>query len=355
MDSFRLQFPDSQTKRVLLSSSRNNILHFTSPSRKTSLVPSSNVPITPFTSPKGTPSPVPRLVVVLPASTDGLETTVVLLKKYKSLDHYAYERKDVWHIGLGSRCSLRVDPTGKKACISGHGKERNCHIPGFLTDFVRNFVKEQSEQYEGRMFGQVGFNYGAHVRGQSYTPGRWPILSISKQSNFCLSYPELLFLWARSMSQSSNSHLVSLYYEMVCYSLGLVIPELEITVRPEGIILQGYDEELLTEVCDFLRGTSASSIQIRDTQPVNTQSNEVEYKGLVSKALKEIRAGKYSKVIASRFVDLDKLVDMPATLLHGRRANNPARSYTLNHGGFQATGFSPELVMAFQKGMVVTE
>jgi salicylate synthetase len=134
-----------------------------------------------------------------------------------------------------------------------------------------------------------------------------------------------------------------------------VVPELEITVRPEGITVQGYDEELLTEVCDFLSGTCASSIQVRDPQPVNTQCNEEEYKVLVSKALKEIKAGKYSKIISSRSVDLEKLVDMPSTLLHGRRANNPARSYTLNHGGFQATGFSPELVMALQKGRVVTE
>jgi len=134
-----------------------------------------------------------------------------------------------------------------------------------------------------------------------------------------------------------------------------VVPELEIAVRPEGITVQGYNEELLTEVCDFLSGTSASSIQVRDPQPANTQSNEEEYKVLVSKALKEIKAGKYSKIISSRSVDLEKLVDMPLTLLHGRRANNPARSYILNHGGFQATGFSPELVMAFQKGKVVTE
>jgi salicylate synthetase len=134
-----------------------------------------------------------------------------------------------------------------------------------------------------------------------------------------------------------------------------VVPELEITLRPEGITVQGYNEELLTEVCDFLSGTWASSIQVREPQPVNTQCNEEEYKVLVSEALKEIKAGKYSKIILSRPVDFEKLVDMSSTLLHGRRANNPARSYALNHGGFQATGFSPELVMAFQNGGVVTE
>jgi salicylate synthetase len=162
------------------------------------------------------------------------------------------------------------------------------------------------------MFGQVGFNYGAHVRGQSYTPGRWPILSI-------------------------------------------MILEIEITVRPEDITIQGHDEERLNEVSDFLKSTSTASVQIRDPQPVNTQCNEIEYMTLVAKALVEIRAGQYSKIVASRFVDLGRLVDMPATLLHGCRANTPARGYTLKHGGFQATGFSPELVIAVEKCMVVTE
>ncbi len=111
----------------------------------------------------------------------------------------------------------------------------------------------------------------------------------------------------------------------------------------------------MTEVSDFLKVQSPLNFLARIAQPVSTQQNEEEYKILVSKALKEIKAGKYNKIIASRFVDLDRLVYIPATLLHGGRAKNPARSYILNHGGFQATGFSPELVMAFQKGMVVTE
>ena len=166
------------------------------------------MPVTSFTSVKDTtPAPVPRLAVALPACKDGLETTVILLKKYKSLDHFAYERKDVWHIGLGSRSSLRADPKGETAWISGQGKERNCLIPGSLTDFVKNFVTEQSQQHEGRLFGQVGFNYGAHVRGQPYTPGRWPILSISKEPVSCVLYPDLLFLLAGSMFQSPGSLL----------------------------------------------------------------------------------------------------------------------------------------------------
>src|SRR4051794_13113886 len=61
------------------------------------------------------------------------------------------------------------------------------------------------------------------------------------------------------------------------------------------------------------------------------------------------------KVIASRAVDLTEAVEMRATLLKGRRQNTPARTFSLNHEGFEATGFSPELVLCLENGKVTTE
>lgn len=75
----------------------------------------------------------------------------------------------------------------------------------------------------------------------------------------------------------------------------------------------------------------------------------------VAKAIAEIKTGKYTKVILSRPIDLPAKVDMPATLLHGRLHNTPARTFSMNHAGFQATGFSPELVVSVRDGRVVTE
>jgi salicylate synthetase len=182
MDSLQIRFSDSQTAEMLLSSTRENILRYTSPS------PSCMAGMPQVTEIPTIPSlPIPRVTVVLPASADRLGETVSLLNKYKRLDYFGYERKDIWYIGLGSLASLRVDPKGEKALIYVQGKERNCTIPGSLTDFARDFVTEQSEHHEGKIFGQVGFNYGAHVRGQKYTPGRWPILSMSKK-DISLSY-----------------------------------------------------------------------------------------------------------------------------------------------------------------------
>lgn len=303
---FALDLPDSRSKRVPLSPRRENIIQSLSPDCKVDSNQSSNKSL------KDTAMLVPRLVAVLPGCKDRLESTVSLLTKYKNLDHFVYERKDVWHIGLGSRSSLQVDPRGKTALMTGQGRQEECPIAGSLTDFVRDFIEDQSLRHEGRIFGQVGFNYGAHVREQSYTPGRWPILS-------------------------------------------MMVPELEITLRPDRVTIQGYDQQQLDEVCDFLKGTSLTPFRVREPHPVNTQVNEKKYKAIVSRALAEITDSKYDKVIVSRAVDLGSLIDMPSTLLHGRRGHTPARTYTMSHAGFQATGFSPELVMAVQNGIVVTE
>ncbi len=303
---FALDLTDSRSKRVPLSPKKEKIIQYSTAEYKANSNQTLNKPL------KDTPKLVPRLVTVLPGCRDRLESTVSLLTKYKNIDHFAYERKDFWHIGLGSRSSLQVDPTGQAALMTGQGRQEELPIVGSLTDFVRDFIEDQSQRHEGKIFGQVGFNYGAHIREQSYTPGRWPMLSI-------------------------------------------IVPELEITLRPEGVSIQGYDQQQLNEVCDFLKSTSMMPFIVREPHPVNTHVNEKEYKSIVSKALAEITDGKYNKVIVSRAVDLHNLVDMPSTLLHGRRGNTPARSYTMSHAGFQATGFSPELVMAVQNGIVVTE
>jgi salicylate synthetase len=75
----------------------------------------------------------------------------------------------------------------------------------------------------------------------------------------------------------------------------------------------------------------------------------------VAHGITEIKSGKYDKIILSRAIDLEEEVDMVGTLLEGRHRNTPKRSFAISHAGYQATGFSPELVMALQNGRVVTE
>ncbi|MCV5760636.1 yersiniabactin biosynthesis salicylate synthase Irp9/YbtS, partial [Escherichia coli] len=61
------------------------------------------------------------------------------------------------------------------------------------------------------------------------------------------------------------------------------------------------------------------------------------------------------KVIVSRAIPLPSRIDMPATLLYGRQANTPVRSFMFRQEGREALGFSPELVMSVTGNKVVTE
>jgi salicylate synthetase len=72
-------------------------------------------------------------------------------------------------------------------------------------------------------------------------------------------------------------------------------------------------------------------------------------------ALSDIAQGRYGKVIPSRALEIEGKIDMPATLLAGRHANDPARTFPISHGGYRATGFSPELVLSVDNGKVMTE
>jgi salicylate synthetase len=114
---------------------------------------------------------VPRKAV---ENYDHLEVVASLLTKYSNQDYFAYERGDVWHVGLGSHASLRINPSGEVALIKREGKEDVIPITEPLEDVARNFASEFERG--GKMFGHVGFNYGAHVRGQSYFPGRWDLM-----------------------------------------------------------------------------------------------------------------------------------------------------------------------------------
>ena len=64
---------------------------------------------------------------------------------------------------------------------------------------------------------------------------------------------------------------------------------------------------------------------------------------------------RYVKVIVSRAIPPAIAgIDMPATLLYGRQANTPVRSFMFRQEGREALGFNPELVMSVTGNKVVT-
>ncbi|KAJ5584516.1 ADC synthase [Penicillium hispanicum] len=138
------------------------------------------------------------------------------------------------------------------------------------------------------------------------------------------------------------------------YALALTMPP---TVgawhtSPENGPVEPNDDQELRKMC-LVNG--ATTVASGPTQTIDTRDPPGEYTAQVEKALAGISEGKYSKVISSRQVQLQEKVDMPATLLCGRRSNDPARSFSFNHSGSLVTSFSPELVMSVRRGQVITE
>ncbi|KAJ5876305.1 uncharacterized protein N7529_001889 [Penicillium soppii] len=243
-----------------------------------------------------------------------LETVVSVLARHKTDDYYAYERGENWFIGIGNQASLIFDSKGETVTIDKESSQTSRPLDGSsITDVAREFVSDNSKS-GCRIFGQAGFNYAAHVRGQQFTPGNWPLLA-------------------------------------------LLVPRIELLLIGHTITLKGIEEEEVKSLYEFVRYHSASLCLTchQSVQHIDTQDIEGNYTARVEKALLDIAQGQYVKVIPSRILEIEYKIDMPATLLAGRRSNNPARTFSLSHAGYQATGFSPELVFSVDNGRVITE
>ncbi|MDL9946662.1 salicylate synthase [Gordonia sp. ABSL11-1] len=132
----------------------------------------------------------------------------------------------------------------------------------------------------------------------------------------------------------------------------LIIPEFEATVDADGIDTGTAGPDVAQRLQDLASSTTPDT----EPSPIEIRTDPDDYRGRVARAVGEIAAGRYQKVIMSRRVDIPFAVDLPATYARGRLENNPARSYLLRLGGLSAAGFSPELVVAVDiDGTVVTE
>ncbi|KAE8353678.1 ADC synthase [Aspergillus coremiiformis] len=245
-----------------------------------------------------------------PGPKDLTQTVAALLTAYQDSDTYAYERNGTWYLGLGSAVSMGINADGTECSTTKDGKEETHAVNEPLADIARKFMSEHSTA-DHVVFGQVGFNYAAHIRGQTYTPGQWPLLS-------------------------------------------LMVPRVRVRLDRDSVEVNGSDEREVEDLRALLKSGVDIARAVR-SQSVDTMDFSGQYTAQVERALAEMQAGLYTKVILSRIVELTDSVDIPATLLCGRGANIPARTFSLNHAGFRAMGFSPELVMSVQDGMVSTE
>ncbi|GKZ27868.1 hypothetical protein AbraIFM66951_005828 [Aspergillus brasiliensis] len=257
-----------------------------------------------------------RKQIILRGATCPLETTVALVAHYRKDSYYIYELNDIWHIGLGTSAALTLDAQGQTAFRTGNdGQSESTGITGSPTNTIRQFAAEYSSH--GKVFGQVGFNYSARCSGKAFVPGQWPMLS-------------------------------------------LMVPRMEVTIQRSKITLTSGDEQEIQKASDHIRSiveadpTDNSAFPSFDNH-VNLNVDAEGYQARVANAIADISEGKYIKAIPSRKVPLGFRVDILATLLHGRRANTPARTFSFNHHGIQATGFSPEVLLSITGEEAYTE
>ncbi|KJZ75820.1 hypothetical protein HIM_04644 [Hirsutella minnesotensis 3608] len=252
--------------------------------------------------------------IALPSPRDQLDITVAILRNRQTEEYYAYENNDTWNIGLRSHASLVIDAHGKKATtIDRHGRRETHSIHEPINDMARAFSLEHSAH--GKVFGQVGFNYSAHISGQAYIPGQWPMLS-------------------------------------------LMAPCVQVAISRNGVTVTGHDEDEARAVFDLIQThrTGGNTHPVPDCfMSIDLEAHPDDYKTRVARAVSEINKGRFTKVVPSHIVRLPIRVDMLATLYHGRRANTPARTFALSHAGIEAIGFSPEVSLSVHGHVAFTE
>ncbi len=142
----------------------------------------------------------------------------------------------------------------------------------------------------------------------------------------------------------------------------LIVPEVELVIEPDTVDPAHIDtgetapDRAARLLAVAARATAPPESAAVDVMPVDVSDDRDDYRGRVARAVDEIARGDYQKVILSRRVDIPFDIDISATFVRGREANDPARSYLFRLGAMSGAGFSPELVVAVDADRrVVTE
>jgi salicylate synthase len=126
--------------------------------------------------------------------------------------------------------------------------------------------------------------------------------------------------------------------------LELVVPRTHVLLSPGRTLVRSVDEAELDAVGKLLDDPPGV-----DESPSGSVELDLgdggDYRDAVAAAVAVIRSGQLSKAIISRTVPIEERIDFAATLVRGRRANTPARSFLIDCPDFQAVGFSPETIV----------
>jgi len=250
-------------------------------------------------------------VVALPTDVHPAELIaelVRLLPEASGEQYLVYEHSGEWTLAFGVAALIELDAGELRVTRDGVTVRRAWSGgPGAALGEVVDLLLLEAEQ----LFGWIAFEFGTYRHGL--------------QGRLAAGAPLARLFW----------------------------PSTRIRICDNEIHYSGATPEQIRLVEEMLAGTIPAAGAAR---PVDVRVDTAQYRDRVARAVGEIAAGHYDKVILSRRYDVPFAVDFPATYRRGRLGNTPARSFLLHLAGIRALGFSPELVAAVTgDGAVITE
>jgi salicylate synthetase len=258
---------------------------------------------------------VPRLdrAAVVAAPDDPAEAAVRLVRAAAQDEHAVYERAGTWHVGAAPAATLTAHPTRVIARAAGQTWE----IPAYGRPLQAVADALAALPPDGwRAFGWATFELGHLLHTDAHEAGSGPLLH-------------------------------------------LVLPSAEAELTPGKARLRATGDAWTAATADLLSQQAPRTPAGPAADPEALIADDsARYRQTVAITIADIRAGRLQKAVLSRPLPLpaDTGLDIASTYLAGRRANNPARSYLLDLGGWQAAGFSPETVVEVEAdGRVTTQ
>lgn len=245
----------------------------------------------------------------LPPPKNPLLTVAQLARSGRFDQYVVYESDQAWHFAGGSLASLRLS---RDWAVQQLG-ERTRRFPctGNPLGIVEQFL-DMTGVPEWRAYGWAAF--------------------------------EMAQLLAGAGDQVGDADLMH-----------LVVPQTEVRITAEGMLLRSTDRELLDVLAKSLLDDDPGPA-VPDTAVDVAVEDSHNYRAAVAAAVLDIRARTLEKVIISRVVEVPAAVDLIGSYVAGRRGNTPARSYLLDLGRMRAAGFSPETVAVVSPdGRVTTQ
>ncbi|AFJ01559.1 iron aquisition 2,3-dihydroxybenzoate-AMP ligase [Methylophaga frappieri] len=236
--------------------------------------------------------------------SDPLDLAMKLARCGLSEDYVIYEKDTEWSIGIGKYASITGD---KNQATMRCGEQKEIFQKPQLTAAIHQAM-QVIPVHDWRAYGSAKFE---------------------------LSH---LFYGIPMQQDSGNTPLLDVF-----------IPRYEIRFNQGEALLRTIEtaqlDKLVLLVQQLDEQPTADKTQGKPVFADIENHQSAVYQDNVQKAVEEIKANQYQKVILSRRIPLPSDVDIIESFRIGRRMNTPARAFLANYSGVQLAGFSPETVV----------